>query len=491
MRVFWKYLEKIAQVLPYLFVFIASLYIPIDPDLGWHLKYGEYFFKNGKILRDNTFSTLMPDFKWANGQWGTDVLTYAFFNFGGFLGLTLASAAIVTLTFYFFAKASRLQLADKALLFPLFIYLENSVNSVSFRGQQISLMMTGIMCLILSRYKPFSKIFFWIPVLYLFWANIHEQFLLGLVVLGVWMGITAISNFIVNRTDKTNMMDKKDVYREAGYLIFVFLLTFFVTFINPFGWGIHWDAISHFGNPYLKDVAEYLPFNFLSQLWVTQVVVGILVVLSIIFLYFTGQLVKFLPIIGGAFLMLAFSFDVRRYAWMAYYLIFPIILPLSDFLAPNRNRNKLYFSLVLLVISLSAIFFLKWPFNTYASVTWESYCSSVNLSCSPTSIEYLKRYKFGGDLLSLYAWGGWMIWNYPDIKPSIDGRMHVWERDGYSAFAEYYKYEQNLTDVDKSKYSVVYMPPNKPIYKRLEALVTERKWRKVYSDKRAGIFVRK
>lgn len=485
MRIFWGYFERVAQILPYIFVFIASLYIPSDPDLGWHLKYGEYFFQHGQILRDNTFSTMMADFKWANGQWGTDALTYIFFSLGGFLGLTLAAAVIVTLTFYFFAKAAKFQLVEKALLFPLFVYLESPMNSVSLRGQQISLMMTGIMCLILSRYKPRSRILFWLPLLYLFWANIHEQFLLGLAILGVWMGVSVVRNFFVSGEDR------KKVYREAGYFIFIFLLTLAVTFINPFGAGIHTGALTHFGNPHLKDVAEYLPFTFLSELWWAQLIVGILVVFSIIFLYFTGGLLKSLPIMASAFLMLGFSFDVRRYAWTAYYLIFPVLLPVASFFVPEKRRNKLYFSLVISIFSLGVIVFFKWPFGNYAGMTWDKYCESVNVSCSPASAEFLRSHKLAGNLLSLYGWGGWMIWNYPDIKPSIDGRMHVWEKDGYSAFGEYYEYEQNLADVDKSKYSAVYMPPGKPVYKRLERLVEAGRWRKVYSDGRAGVFVRK
>lgn len=485
MRGFWKYLERVAEVLLYLFVFIASLYVPSDPDLGWHLKYGEYFFQHGQLLRDNIFSTMMPDFKWANGQWGTDILTYLFFNSGGFLGLTLASGVIVTLTFYFFSKAAKFQLAEKTLLFPLFIYFESPMNSVSFRGQQISLMLTGVMWLILSRYKPRSKILFWLPLLYLFWANIHEQFVLGLAVLGTWMGIAMIRDLFVFKEDR------KSFYRETLHLIFIFILTFFVTFINPYGAGIHLGAIRHFGNPHLKDIAEYLPFVFMSQVWWTQIIVGIMVVFGIIFLYFSGRLLSSLPVIGTAFLLLGFSFDVRRYAWIAYYLIFPILKPIGLFLMPDRRKSKLYFSLTLSLISIFAVTFVRWPFDVYTTMTWDKYCQNGNIACSPASAEYLRSHKLTHNLLSLYGWGGWLIWNYPDIRPSIDGRMHVWEKDGYSGFGEYYKYEQNLADVDKSRYSVVYMPSGKPIYKRLNMLVEAGKWRKVYEDKRAGIFIKK
>ena len=80
------WLKRVVWILPYIFVFIASLYLPTDPDLGWHLKYGEYFFQHHQILRDNTFSTMMPQYHWENGSWGTDIITYAIYKLGGFGG---------------------------------------------------------------------------------------------------------------------------------------------------------------------------------------------------------------------------------------------------------------------------------------------------------------------------------------------------------------------------------------------------------------------
>ena len=84
-----------------------------------------------------------------------------------------------------------------------------------------------------------------------------------------------------------------------------------------------------------------------------------------------------------------------------------------------------------------------------------------------------------------------MIWNYPEVKPSIDGRMHLWkDKTGHSAFSDYYAIEQNWKDVDKSKYDVALMWNDKPVYDRLEELVEKGKWEKLYEDDVAGVFVR-
>ena len=84
-----------------------------------------------------------------------------------------------------------------------------------------------------------------------------------------------------------------------------------------------------------------------------------------------------------------------------------------------------------------------------------------------------------------------MIWNYPSVKPSIDGRMHLWrDEKGYSAFEEYYALEQGWSDINKSRFDVVYMSPQKPLYDKLVSLSKTGAWRMVYKDNKAGIFTR-
>jgi hypothetical protein len=482
-----KWFAKIVFVLPYLLVFIASLYSPSDPDLGWHLKYGEYFFQNGHILRDNTFSVLMPDFHWANVSWGTDILTYAAFALGGFLGLTLLSALVITLTFFFFSKAARLTVWDEALIFPLILYLEKPLNNVSFRGQQISMLFLGVMVYLISLSEKNPKALYLLIPLFLLWVNLHGEFVLGLALFGVWIAITCIQQFFQEYNKnfrKTFLANKK--------LFLIFILSFLATIINPFGIWIHHDAILHVGSPLLKNIAEYLPFDMLSQAWWNQVTVAVLVILGLIFLFFKERLSDKIPFLGGAVLLYILSFGVRRYAWPAYYLIFPMLRPLSNIFKPDNKKVMLIVSGLLLLVMVTVAAINKYPYQKFVLYSWNNYCDYYYNRCSPESAQFLREHKLTNNLFSAYTWGGWLIWNYPQIKPTIDGRMHIWEDEkGYSGFVDYYKYEQNMKEIDKSSYDVVYMPPDKPIYNHMLLLVEKKKWDLVYEDNYAGIFVRK
>src|SRR3989304_10637281 len=96
-----KIIEILTSILPYFAVFFASLFHPYNNDLGWHLRYGQYFFQNHRILRENIFSTEMPNYHWVNSSWLTDIISFATFDPFGFLGLPILGPLTITATFYF------------------------------------------------------------------------------------------------------------------------------------------------------------------------------------------------------------------------------------------------------------------------------------------------------------------------------------------------------------------------------------------------------
>lgn len=467
---------KILKIfLPLIVVFVLSLNPPSDADLGWHLKYGEYFFQHGQILRDNIFSNEMPDYKWANSSWATDLISYATFSNFGFLGLSILGAAVISATFYFFAKASKLDYYEKALIFPLLLLFLGPINSVSFRGQLLSLLLTGVLFYILSLYEDGKEkaLYILVPIFAL-WVNIHGQFLFGLILLYIWVAIFLST---------TSIKLKKD-------LLFVTLLSSAATFINPWGIQVYQVTLSHFNNPDLKSIIEYLPFNELSIFWWNQIIVGFILFLGLLFIILNGEIRRKLPWIGPLGLLYALSYWVRRYSWSMYYLSMPLLKPVASFVKPDKERSADFAATAVLLLSIGLTIWIANPFVRIQNMSWDRYCSEA-LDCSPDSIKYIANNHLERNLMNLYNWGGFMIWNYPGVKPSIDGRMHLWrDQSGYSAFSEYYPIEQNFKDIDETNYDTVLMSPGKPVYKRLKELVKIGKWKLVYEDSKAGIFLR-
>lgn len=479
-----KLFSKLLAFLPFAAVFFASLYHPIDSDLGWHLKYGEYFFKYHHLLRENIYSVEMPNYHWPNSSWLTDLITYSIFHNFGFIGLSIAGAVVVTFTFFFFAKAFKLSFFEQAVAFALLLFFLSPVNSVSFRGQLLSLLLLGILFFILSLYRNNqSKILFILPVIFALWSNIHGQFLFGLALFGLWIFLFLFKNTILE-LERFNRI-------ELISLLGIFLASSLAVLINPFGLSIYKEALNHFSNPLQNYVAEWLPFKELSGYWMIQVFAGFLMSFGVLFLILGGKLKEKIPIVTIAFLLFAISFLVRRFTWPMYYFSMALIAPVADFFNPQSKRGQLIGGCLVLITAFALLILISNPINRIRNMSWESYCAK-STKCNGQLMEYLLKNGYGGQLLTVYDWGGWIIWNYPEIKPSIDGRMHLWrDENGYSAFSDYFQYEQNNLEINNSKYDTVLMTAQKPLYKHLKKIVSEGKWRLVYEDKGAGIFERR
>ena len=471
------------SILPYIVVFLLSLHHPADSDLGWHLKYGEFFFQNGRIALQNTLSSQMPDYHWVNHSWLSDVVTYVIFQFGGFLGLALAGALIVTLTFYVISKAAKLSFWEQAVIFPVLYYFEEPLLIISFRSQLISILGIALVYYLFKKYEDgYAKSLLLLPPLFMFWVNLHGGFILGLGLL-----IFLVSFKIARNTLSKTVKGKTALNLKLTVTAIAVIL---VTLINPYGADIYKEAFRHFGNPMQKYIVEWTPFEPYTQLWWNIVVWGVVLLISFAVLFRKRLYNKIIPLAVAVAVLYVFSFWMRRYNWPMYLLSVPIITAIAVSLKPQKEELQKFVPVVIFAGLYLYIAFIKLPKLNIFRMNWERYCAEI-VGCSSESAKYIVDHKLFGNLYSFYNWGGWLIWNYPEITPSIDGRMHLWrDNQGYSAFANYYFLEQNISDIEKSDYTLVYMSTEKPLHKKMITLANAGKWKVAYGDKYAGVFVK-
>lgn len=471
---------------PFVVVFSYSLFVPYDSDMGWHLKYGEYFFQRHQVLRENIFSTQMAGFAWINSSWATDLLTYLTFHTSGFFGISVLGACVITATFYFFSKAAKLSFWEKSILFPILLYLELPFVEVSFRGQQLTLLAFGILYYLFSLYTEGKKhaALLIIP-LFMLWSNFHGQFILGLGIFFILCFFYILQKYYFAQKGE----EKHLVIKESMKLSLISFFSMLATIINPFGLRIYFEALKHFGNPLEKYIIEWLPFDRFSLLWWNLMFWEVFILISLGILIARKKLFKNIHYVVPVILLLILSVQVRRYTWVFLLISIPIARLLVSAIKPKMQEISATVSVLVLILFYSFIIFVKAPKENIASLNWDRYCAYTG--CSAKAAEFLQNYKYQGKLMTFYNWGGWLIWNYPLVKTSIDGRMHLWkDSSGYSAFLDYYPYEQNRKDIDQSDYNVVFMTPGKPINKGLMELVKSGKWKIIYSDSNAVIYQR-
>lgn len=469
----------------YLAVFLFSINLPTDPDLGWHLKYGEYFFKTGTVLRENIYSTMMSGYPWTNHSWASDLLIYFSYSGFGFMGISVLGAGIVTLTFFVLSKAFKLSLWNKAIIFPLLLLFVSNVNAVSFRSQMMSYFFTAVLIYVLTKYQENPKnLLFAIP-LFLIWANFHGGFIIGLVIFAGFIGTTKLLELRKN-------FNIKSFFSNVKYETLVVIGVLLVTLINPFGYGVYMESFNHFGNPWLKYISEWAPFNDRSQQWWKLLFFVNLYLLGTGLLFMNGKLKKTLPFVTLILVFMILAFEERRYSWSMYYLSVPLLLGLAEYIKPPTKSVQNTVALVISAAFLISVIYFKGSPQTYLNMNWNRFCLNASNACSKGAMEFIDKNNLTANLSTPYSWGGWMIWNYPEIKPSIDGRMVAWkdEKD-YSAFGEYYTNVQDWESIDKSKYETVVVLKQKKMFKRLKKLTQEGKWEWLYEDNISAVFVRK
>ena len=170
---------------------IALLVIAVrhttDPDLWWHLRTGEYILANG-IPRTDVFSFTVPDHRWVTHEWLTQVFMWLVFQAGGLTALMLVFALITALAFWLVYRrcSGRPYLAAFVVLLAAFA----AAITWGARPQMFNLLLLGLFLSIVEGVRGgvlSERAFWWLPPLTALWANLHSGYLLGVVLLAVYV----------------------------------------------------------------------------------------------------------------------------------------------------------------------------------------------------------------------------------------------------------------------------------------------------------------
>lgn len=194
----------------------------VTADLGRHIKNGEMVLQEEarqEVLNTNLYSYTFPGFPFMNHHWGSGVIFYLVHKAFGFNGVS-ALFLIVSLTTFglFFDIARRKSSFGTAFLVSILL-LPLLVDRTEIRPEMFSYLLAGIFFWILSKKEKTKKWLMILPLLLLFWVNLHVYFFLGLFLIGI---------FLLEAIIKKNL-------KEAKLLGEVLLLSILASFLNPAG----------------------------------------------------------------------------------------------------------------------------------------------------------------------------------------------------------------------------------------------------------------
>jgi hypothetical protein len=244
-----------------------------DADIGWHIRNGELILRTHSITRADPFSSAMQGKPWYSWEWLYDVGIAAVHHWAGLNAVVFVSSIVIAFTF---ALLFRLSLARGGNVIATLVFLVLTFAAAAIhlfaRPHILSWLLLIVWFQILDSAQPErspsvitphtdkQKHLFWLPFLMLFWVNVHGEFLLGFVLLGIYLISGIVQLFFASGASAG---ERGKILSWLQRLAVVTTISFLVTFINPYGYRLHLHIYNYLSNRWLIDnIQEFQSPNF-------------------------------------------------------------------------------------------------------------------------------------------------------------------------------------------------------------------------------------
>jgi hypothetical protein len=468
---FWRAVFSFPVVLGALLIVLMALTVRSrfsDPDLWWHLKTGEIIWNTHSIPGVDLFSFTAAGHAWIAQEWLSEVSIYGAWKLGGNTGLMLWLCVLSSLLAVGAYLLSTLYSENSKVAFlgGIITWLFSTVG-LAIRPHMIGclLLLCELIVLHLGRSRD-RRWFLALPPLFAIWINCHSSFIFGLVVFAVVLACSFI-DFRLGLLGSARWPKC-----ESKMLAIAFTLSILALFANPIGPKLLWYPFDTMLNQPLNvhTISEWQQPSFETIRGLALLAVAALILLVPLLRRCKLALHELILVALG------FGFAVRheRMVFIFGILAAPILCRLLSSAwgryDPARDRilpNAVAIALLVPVIALA------FPDS-------RSLRQQIEKANPAKAVAYLRNSGLSGPILNEYAYGGYLVWAFPEQKVFIDGRADLYEPAG--VLGEYEKWTLLQTDskafLAKYRINVCLLSPNDPMVRVLPLLG----WKTFYSD---------
>jgi len=443
-----------------------------DPDVGWHLRTAEWILAHHAVPRVDPFSRVAGGSPWQAYSWLFDLILLKAWTWMNLRGLLVFTAAMMTLTgavVYRMISGLQADFTQRAVLTVAVIFCLSQLSTprpwlftVLFFAIEMDILMR-------SRRDGRGRGLLWLPLLFALWANIHIQFVDGLLVLGI-----AAAEPVVVRWWKSEARPA-----PAWRLWLVFSACVVASCLNPYGPGIYKIAWQLGAQPGVLDTVTEMhalafraPADF-ALLFLALAAAGVL------FRYRRLNPFETMMLALAAVL----SFRSGRDLWVMAITAGAILaagIPVRD-KADRRAQPAWAVALACLVAT-----------GAFAGSVLLLNASNERLQgllaerMPVRAVEVVKDRHYTGALFNTYDWGGYLIWTLRE-PVSIDGRAALYGDQVIGRSRETWGGGEHwASDPDLRSAGVVIAPEGAAL---TQLLRTDAGFDRVYEDKVAAVFV--
>jgi hypothetical protein len=487
----------------FLILFISFgvlLSVPLwDIDLWWHLQTGKFNFENKKISGSDPFS-FASDInvtRWTSpvlkNYWLSQVIFYLAFKLFGYHGIIMLRVLIfisIYTVIIFYCK--------KKKILPVLVVVLISLagwTSLYFTAARPQLFTFLFVVIILNMFDDIGystkdlnshtynlKRALIIPPFMCLWANLHPGFILGSVLIMIYVLAESIKFYVLQYAT-----DKRSFY----FLLIIMSAGLLATLFNPNIYKQYVYFAGFMTHDITRRTTEYLsPIKLLRdrQLVIYPYWIYMIGVFLFIIRFLRNMNIYHILIVG--FLL---SISLYAYRYIPYF-IFCSSFIIAGYISVELKKRNAFQRAVNLISWLIVVVVVIFSYRGYGNAMGAALKEPVNKLRFPLqAATFMDENKPVGRMFNHFNWGGYLMWRlYPDHKVFIDGRYINLE-----AFSDYtyilWDNRIGKNKLEKYEMNIVIMPAlnyySGELYGLINYLHDSGEWHLIYADNTAVIFI--
>lgn len=419
---------------------LSSISALTNADIWWHLSSGLWMLQHRAFPHSGLFSQ-SPALPWIASNWAFDLLLALAYKLVGLRAIPIllmlfrAGLAVVT---FFLAGGLR---GKFWLAFVLSAIAQYVLGAIPPGPGYFSALLFGIELLLLleARRTGSYRSLLWLPLLFLLWANLHVQFVYGVLLLVLFLSALAYERWF--HVPSEHRLDLGTVLKIAGISLVATLLTPY--FYRPYG--VFFATTFSSANQYLP---EFRALGFRQP----QDYLLLLLAMSA---FLTLGLRRSRDIFQIALLAgcLGLSFYAQRDIWLVALASLAVIGEASTNVWTSdvtSTGDALRWQREVWLAAAGSLAILTIVAFAYIPRTREALVVKTGGSYPVAACDYVREHRLPQPIFNAYEWGGFLAWYLPEYPVAIDGRTDL---HGGDTVAEYSKVMN--ADVPYTEYPAV------------------------------------
>jgi hypothetical protein len=402
-----------------------------DGDLARHLRHGRWMLEHRQLVHQDPFSFTRPGAPFLGFEYGMQLLYALAERFGGLPAVAILAGLIIATAYGLLARFLLRRGVD-----PLLAYLTTMVAAVLGAGHWLARphLISFVLSLVLlemleSRRQPRYWIY---ALLFAVWANLHGGYVLGWILIGIYLCGTLLE-YLSSRAPEEAA--------RARHLAAALAISIAAALLNPYGIELHRHVIQFFGERFIMDnTAEFVSPNFHDADGKIFLVALLLCLVAIVLTRRRPSAPRLLLVL----VLIAFALTAIRNIALFGLLAVPIVA-----LHINSDWERLSYGRGFRErFNAAARRTSTWPWIVAVTVFlvvlagFRGRVGSVALlkdgfdpqTFPISAVKEARRAGLQGHLFSEFAWGGYLIYAWPEQRIFIDGGTDFF---GSKLFEEY------------------------------------------------------